>query len=99
MPTDYALDYIEFIKSAIKTMGKPPMEVLSDLDVTFLREFERIKYANELGGININNSSFKKLDTAPKNKNPWVLTPMALKERLIKIWFNANAKPPLQNCV
>jgi len=61
MPTDYALDYIEFIKSAIKTMGKPPMEVLSDLDVTFLREFERIKYANELGGININ-KSFKKLE-------------------------------------
>lgn len=59
MPTDYALDYIEFIKASMQMMGKAPMDVLSDLDVTFIREFERIKYVSKLGGINLN-KTFKK---------------------------------------
>lgn len=59
MPTDYALDYMEFIKYGINLMGKPPIDVLSDLDLTFIREFERLKYQHGLGGINLN-QSFKK---------------------------------------
>lgn len=59
MPTDYAEDFHDFIKQCIDLMGKPPEAVLSDNDVTFVREFERTKYNARLGGINIS-TGFKK---------------------------------------
>ena len=44
MPIDYAMDYITFIKEAKVIMQKAPRDVYSDLDLTFKREFERIKH-------------------------------------------------------
>jgi len=44
MPLDYVIDYIEFIKSAKEIMQKAPRDVYSDLDLTFMREYERVKY-------------------------------------------------------
>lgn len=59
MPTEYAIDFINFIKDCINIFKKPPRAVLSDLDVTFIREFERLKYEYNLGGITLN-KEFKK---------------------------------------
>lgn len=68
MPIDYALDFIQFIKECITLMGKPPIAVLSDLDLTFIREFERNKYKNNLGGITLN-KDFKKEEIKDRIKN------------------------------
>lgn len=59
LPSDYALDYQQFIKECIEMMGKPPEAALSDLDITFIREFERTKYASKLAGINLNSQFLK----------------------------------------
>lgn len=59
MPYDYAVDYIEFIKECIALMGKVPVAVMSDIDVTFIREFDRIKYKHNLGGINLRSNFLK----------------------------------------
>lgn len=53
LPIDYALDYQEFIKQAANIFGRLPNAVLSDNDLTFVREFNRTKYNNNLGGLNI----------------------------------------------
>lgn len=58
-PQDYALDFIDFIKESIRVMGKTPSAVMSDLDLTFIREFERLKYEHNLAGINLS-TKFKK---------------------------------------
>jgi len=68
MPIDYALDYINFIKECIDIMKKPPSHVLSDLDTTFIREFERLKYSHGLGGINLN-KDFEKAKIKDRIKN------------------------------
>lgn len=68
MPIDYALDYIQFIHECIMLMGKPPIQVMSDLDTTFIREFERNKYQSGLGGI-ILNQEFKKEEIKHRIKN------------------------------
>lgn len=59
LPIDYANDYLEFIKEAINIFGRLPLEVLSDIDLTFAREFERLKFNHGLGGIFLN-YKFKK---------------------------------------
>lgn len=58
-PDDYVKDYMQFIKECITLMGKPPQAVLTDTDPTFIREFNRQKYENKLGGITLN-QGFKK---------------------------------------
>lgn len=68
MPIDYAKDFLVFIKECIEIMKKPPRDVLVDLDITFIREFERLKYEYGLGGININ-KSFKKEEIRHRIKN------------------------------
>ena len=59
LPIDYARDFAMFIKDSIEIMGKPPIEVLADNDLTFIREFNRIKYEYGLGAIFVNHK-FKK---------------------------------------
>lgn len=59
LPIDYARDFAMFIKDSIELMGKPPIEVLADNDLTFIREFNRIKYEYGLGAIFVNHK-FKK---------------------------------------
>lgn len=59
MPIDYVMDLVIFIKESLFLMGKPAYEILCDIDVTFIREFKRIKYKEGLGGITLN-SQFKK---------------------------------------
>lgn len=59
MPSDYVEDFQDFIKSSINLMKKPPLAVLSDIDLTFIREFERTKYKSGLGAITLE-SKFKK---------------------------------------
>jgi PBSX family phage terminase large subunit len=68
MPIDYAIDYMAFIRECIDIMGKPPIQVMSDLDLTFIREFERLKYQYGLGAINLN-SQFKKEEIKDRIKN------------------------------
>lgn len=59
MPIDYVNDLVIFIKESLFLMGKPAYEILCDNDVTFIREFERIKYREGLGAITLN-SKFNK---------------------------------------
>lgn len=68
MPIDYAIDYIAFIKECMEIMKKTPSNVLSDLDLTFIREFERMKYQYNLGGITLN-KEFKKEEIRHRIKN------------------------------
>jgi len=49
MPADYAIDYLNFINECIELMGHAPYRVLSDLDVTFIREVERKKHEYNVG--------------------------------------------------
>ena len=50
MPSDYVLDYFDFIKRGINKMGGVPKRVYSDHDITFIREYERLQYEH---GINL----------------------------------------------
>jgi PBSX family phage terminase large subunit len=49
MPSDYALDFADFINECAKYMGYRPYKILSDLDITFQREFDRIKFSKGIG--------------------------------------------------
>lgn len=53
MPIDYVMDFIQFLKETMNEMGRPPQEIVCDNDVTFIREFERVKYREGLGGITL----------------------------------------------
>jgi PBSX family phage terminase large subunit len=46
MPSDYVMDYFDFIKGSKKKMNKSPRDVYSDLDLTFKREYERLQWTN-----------------------------------------------------
>lgn len=59
MPIDYVNDLVVFIKESLFLMGRPAYEILCDNDVTFIREFERIKYKEGLGAVTLN-SKFNK---------------------------------------
>lgn len=46
MPSDYVMDYFDFIKASKDKMKRPPRDVYSDLDITFKREYERLQWSN-----------------------------------------------------
>lgn len=62
MPIDYAKDLCEFIIMCDAYMGYMPIKVISDLDVTFKREFDRIKNQYGLGGIYLDDPIKEKID-------------------------------------
>jgi PBSX family phage terminase large subunit len=64
---DYAKDYQDFIHEVRELIGFVPQEILSDVNLDFVREFERTKYKANLGAVNIN-YQFKKdeIDTRVK---------------------------------
>ena len=49
MPADYAIDFLTFINESKEMMGYQPYKIISDLDVTFIREFDRKKYQYNIG--------------------------------------------------
>lgn len=53
MPIDYVKDFIIFLKETLLIMKKPAYEILCDNDLTFIREFERIKFQEGLGGVTL----------------------------------------------
>ena len=62
MPIDYARDFCEFIIMCNEYMGYMPIKVISDLDLTFKREFDRIKNSYGLGGVYIQDPRKDKID-------------------------------------
>jgi len=49
LPADYAEDYCIFINECSDLMGYRPYKIISDLDLTFQREYERIKFQYGIG--------------------------------------------------
>lgn len=49
LPYDYAVDFINFCKECEELIGKPLYNRLSDHDLTFIREYDRIKYKMNYG--------------------------------------------------
>lgn len=64
---DYAKDYQVFIHEVREMIGFVPSDILSDINMDFVREFERTKYTANLGAIFLN-YKFKKeeIDTRIK---------------------------------
>lgn len=56
MPIDYANDYLEFIKQAMSVFNRAPLEILSDHDITFVREFNKQRFKYNLGGLHLNHN-------------------------------------------
>ncbi len=53
LPVHYAEDFAEFIKEAIETMGAYPLRVQSDLDITFMREFDLLVGKYNIGDLRL----------------------------------------------
>lgn len=51
MPIDYVMDFIDYLRKTVAEMGRYPQEIVCDNDLTFIREFERVKYREGMGGI------------------------------------------------
>ena len=64
---DYAKDYQEFIHEVRELIGYVPRDILSDVNLDFVREFERTKHTAQLGGVMIDYRFKKdKIDTRIK---------------------------------
>lgn len=59
LSSDYAKDFQDFILECYKMIGRIPRIIRSDIDLNFIREFERTKYNAGLGAVHLD-YKFKK---------------------------------------
>lgn len=60
-PYDYAVDYINFCKECEEMAGKPLYSRISDHDITFIREYDRVRYKLNYG-YNLNKALKDEID-------------------------------------
>lgn len=62
LPNHYAIDFCKFINESIDYMGIYPVRVQSDLDVTFMREFDIVSKDYGLGDMRLRDVIKKEID-------------------------------------